>query len=90
MVLPAAHSETVLRGCHDEVGYLGLMWDGFFWPQMAIQVKEHFEKCQQCIACKAKQQMVPMGNIMATHPPELVHIDNLCLEPGRVRKKVCW
>ena len=42
---------------------------------MATQVKEHIEKCCQCITLKAKQQQAPMENIMATHPLELVHID---------------
>ena len=47
LVLPAAHKEVTLRGCHDEVGHLGLehmldlRHDQFFWFLMAAQVKEH-------------------------------------------------
>ena len=39
--------EVALRGCHDEVGHLGLecmldlMRDKFFWPCMAVQAKDH-------------------------------------------------
>ena len=50
---------------------------------MATQVKEHDERCCQCVTFKAKQQWAPMENTMATHPLKLVHIDYLCLEPGK-------
>ena len=50
---------------------------------MAAQVKEHTEQCHPCLTFKAKQPKVPLENIMATHPLELVHIDYLCLEPRK-------
>ena len=59
LVLPATHWEITLKGCHNEVGHLGLEWmldlmcDHFFCPCMAAQVREHIEKCCQCIAFKA-------------------------------------
>ena len=74
LVLPAAQSEVALRGCHDEVGHLGLkhtldlMCDRFFWPHMATQAKEHLEKCCPCLAFKARQPKAPLKNIVATHP----------------------
>ena len=77
------------RGCHDEAGHWGLghmldlMHDRFFWPCMAAQAKEHIGKCCPCLAFKARQPRVPLENIMATHPLELVHLDYLCLEPGK-------
>ena len=89
LVLPTAQREVALRGCHDEVGHLGLepmldlMCDRFFWPHMAVQAKEHIGKCCPCLAFKARQPKVPLENIMATHPLELVHLDYLCLEPGK-------
>ena len=93
LVLPAAHGETVLRGCHDEVSHLGLkhmldlMWNHFFRPQMATQVKEYIEKSCQCIIFKAKQQWAPLENIVATNPLELVHMDYLCLDPGKGKEE---
>ena len=54
---------------------------------MAIQAKERIEKCCQCITFKAKQQQAPIENIVATHPLELVHIDYLCLEPGKGKEE---
>ena len=89
LVLPTAQREVALRGCHDEVGHLGLehmldlMHDRFFWPHMAVQAKEHIGKCCPCLAFKARQPKVPFENIMATHPLELVHLDYLCLEPWK-------
>ena len=32
---------------------------------------------------KAKQPKAPLKNIIATHPLELVHLNYLCLEPGK-------
>ena len=89
LVLPAAYREVALKGCHDEVGHLGLecmldlMHDRFFWPCMAVQAKEHIGKCHPCLAFKARQPKAPLKNIVATHPLELVHLDFLCLEPGK-------
>ena len=89
LVLPAVQREVALRGYHDEGGHLGLecmldiMHDRFFWPCMAAQAKEHIGKCHPCLAFKARQPKAPLKNIMATHPLELVHLDYLCLEPGR-------
>ena len=87
LVLPSAYREVALKGCHNEVGHLGLecmldlMHDRFFWPHMAVQ--EHIGKCCPCLAFKARQPKAPLEIIMATHPLELVHLDFLCLEPGK-------
>ena len=62
---------------------LDLMRDRFFWPHMAVQAKEHIGKCCPCLAFKARQPKVPLENIVATDPLELVHLDFLCLEPGK-------
>ena len=89
LVLPTAYREVALRGCHNEVGHLGLecmldlMCDRFFWPCMAVQAKEHIRKCHPCLAFKPRQPKAPLKNIVATHPLELVHLDFLCLEPGK-------
>ena len=89
LVLPATQREVALRGCHDQVGHLGLehmfdlMHDQFFWPCMAAQEKEHIVKCCLCLAFNPKQPKAPLENTMATHPLELVHLNYLCLEPGK-------
>ena len=89
MLLPATQREVALKGCHYLVGHLGLecmlnlMCDQFFWPHIAAQAKEHIRKCCPCFAFKAKQPKAPLENIVATHPLELVHLNYLCLEPGK-------
>ena len=52
-----------------------------------MQVKEQVEKCHHCITCKVKQQRAPMESIVATQPLELVHINYLCLEPGKGKEE---
>ena len=92
LVLPAAHQETTLRGCHSEVSHLDLemmldlMCNHFFWPKMVMQARENVKKCHLCITFKVKQQRAPMENIMTTHPLELVNINYLCLEPRKGKK----
>ena len=78
-----SHRKVALKGCHNEVGHLGLeymldlMHDRFYWPHMAAQAKEHIRMCCPCLAFKAKQPKFPLENIMVTHPLELVHLNHL-------------
>ena len=89
LVLPAAYREVTLRICHNKVSHLGLehmldlMYDQFYWPCMAAQVKEHIHKCHPCLTFKAKQPKVLLENTVATHPLQLVHLGYLCLEPRK-------
>ena len=89
MVFPAAQRDIALKGCHDEVGHLGLehmlnlMCDWFYWPHMATQAKELISKCCPCLTFKARQPKASLENIVATHTLELVHPNYLCLEPGK-------
>ena len=77
LVLPVVQRETTPKGCHDEVGHLGLecilglMHDYFFWPNMAAQAREHIDKCHPCITFKARQPRELLENIVATHPLQL-------------------
>ena len=86
VIVSCTHTETTLKGYHDEISQLGLermldlMDDHFFLPQMAVQAKEHVKKCHQCITFKAQWQRASMESIVATHALELVYINYLCLE----------
>ena len=66
---------------------LDLMCDHFFWPHMAALTQEHIDKCCPCLTFKVKQPRAPLGNIAATHPLELVHLDYLFLEPGKGKEE---
>ena len=59
------------------------MHDWFYWPWMAAQAKEHIDKCDPCLTFKARQPKALLENIVAMCPLELVHLDYLCLEPGK-------
>ena len=69
LVLQAAQREVALRGCHDEVGHLGLecmlnlMHNRFFWPHMAAQARGHIGKCCLCLAFKARQPKAPLKTL---------------------------
>ena len=41
----------------------------------------------QVITFKAKLPRAPLGNIVATHPLELVHLNYSCLEPGKGKEE---
>ena len=87
------HRGSALRGCHNEVDHLGLermldlMHDCFFWPCMAVQVREHIQKCHPCLTFETKQPRALLENIVATHPLELFHLDYICLEPGKGKEE---
>ena len=50
---------------------------------MAAQVKEHINKCCPYLTFKARQPKVPLENMVATHPLEIVCLNFLCLEHGK-------
>ena len=54
---------------------------------MAEQAREHVDKCHPCLIFKDKQPRAPLENIVATHPLELVHLNYLCLEPGKGKEE---
>ena len=54
---------------------------------MAAQARGHIDKCFPCITFKAKQPRALLENIVATHTLELVHLDYLCLEPGKGKEE---
>ena len=85
LVLPATQREVALKGCHDEVGHFGMehMLDLMCPVLLALHDCSVISRCCPCLAFKAKQPKSPLENIMATHPLEHVHLDYLCLEPGK-------
>ena len=56
-------------------GSIGLTW--------LLRQKNTLANVTWALAFKAKQPKTPQENIVATHPLELVHLDYLCLEPGK-------
>ena len=51
-----------------------------YWPGMTRGVKFQIVRCDQCIQFKSKPQNAAMENIWATHPLQLVYLDNIIIE----------
>ena len=96
LVLPTAQREVALRGCHDEVGHLGLehmldlMHDRFFWPHMAVQAKEHIGKCHPCLAFKARQTKAPLEVSWPLTSWSWSILIIYAWNPGKAWKKMFW
>ena len=92
LVLPRAHRQEALMGCHDQVGYmgrdrtLGLVRERFYWPGMTGEVVDHVGQCERRIRSKIPStQRASLVNVVTTRPMEMVYIDFLSLEPSKGR-----
>ena len=90
LVLPRAHRQQALMGCHDQVGHmgrdrtLGLVRERFYWPGMTGEVVDHVAQCERCIRSKTlSTQRAPLVNVATTQPMEMVCLDFLSLEPSK-------
>ena len=86
LVLPTTLRLQALKGCHDDLGHLGiemtldLLRDQFHWPGMTEDVTRHIWHCKRCLQFKASPNRAPMENVDATYPMELVYMDYLTIE----------
>ena len=55
---------------------------------MLDDVTQHIKQCERCLRFKALPEKVPMENIDATYPMELVHMDYLMIEANEGGKDV--
>ena len=95
LVLPATLRIQALKGCHDDLGHLGiertldLLRDQFYWPGMTEYATRHIRQCKRCLRFKASSpDRAPMENVKATYPMELVHMDSLPIEASEGGKDV--
>ena len=86
LVLPESFRMWALKGCHDDLGHLGvertlaLLREQFYWPGMAEDVTRHIRQCERCLRFKASSDKAHMKNVDATYPMELVHMDYLMIK----------
>ena len=86
LVLLTALRLQALKGCHDDLGHLGIertldLWrDQFYWPGMTEDATRHIQHCKRCLQFKASPDKAPLENVTATYPMELVHMDYLTIE----------
>ena len=89
LVLPIEYRHKAIKGCHDQIGHLGqdrvleLFRDRFYWPGMHLDVASCINSCPRCIRRKSQPDVVPLLNIEATQPLQLVHLDYLQIEPSK-------
>ena len=94
LVLPATLRTQALKGCHDELGNLGiertldLLRDQFYWPGMTEDVTRHIRQCERCLRFKTSPNRAHMENVEATYPMELVHMDYLTIEANKGGKDI--
>ena len=64
--LPATLRIHTLKGCHDDLGYLGiertldLLRDQFYWHGMTENMTRHIRQCERCLRFKASPNRAPM------------------------------
>ena len=94
LVIPQSYQKKALKGCHDNIGNLGLeqildlLQDQLYWQGITKDAELHIRGCEQCIWFKSDQKMVKQ-NIQATHLLQLVHLDYLTIKATEGGKDVC-
>ena len=89
LILPKHLTKNVLNGCHDQVGYQGivrtlsLLRERFYWPGMHKETTWYVSKCQNCLKRKAIPDVAHLQPIITSQPMELVHMDFLSIEPSK-------
>ena len=79
-----------MQAVHDQWGHqgigrsYGLLKARCYWPGMNIHVREHVQKCFQCVVTKAQTPKVrpPMHHLLTFRPMERLAIDFLKLDRG--------
>ena len=67
LIPPAMFRMQALRGCHDDLGHLGiertldLLRNQFYWTSMTEDVTGQIRQCQRCLQFKASPDRAPPG-----------------------------
>ena len=94
LVLPESFRTQALKGCHDDLGHLGvertldLLRDQFYWPGMMEDMTRHIRQCERCLRFRASPDRAPMESVEAKYPMELVHMDYLTIKANEGGKDV--
>ena len=89
-VLPEKFRKQTMEARHNDAGHLGmersfdLLKVRFYWPNMETDVEHHIRKCDRCLRFKAQPQRTNLHSLQATHPMEVIHVDSLTTESGKV------
>ena len=86
VVVPKAHQVATLNGCHQDAGHqdhdhtLSLLQEHFWWPGMVSQMQQVIGNCTCCLQHEGSLVKVLLHPIMATTPPDLLHVDFTSIE----------
>ena len=88
-----AYWTATLNGCHRDAGHQGhahtlsLLQEYFWWPGMFNQMRQSTKACMCCLQYDGSFQKAPSCPIVATAPPDLLHVDftsiKTMLEPNQ-------
>ena len=85
-VVPANKRQAALDLCHCDAGHQGCDWmysllkERFWWPKMRTQMMTSILNCAKCKVFEKREPKVPLCNIVASEPMDLIHVDLLGLE----------
>ena len=85
-VIPRAHRVAALNGCHRDAGHQGhdhtlsLLQECFWWLGMTSQMWQSIRTCTHCLQHKGSLPKAPLDPVMATAPPDLLHVDFTSIE----------
>ena len=88
-IVLANKCQAALDLCHRDAGHQGrdrtylLLKERFWWPKMRTQMMASIMNCAKCKVFEKREPKVPMCNIIATEPMDLIHVDLLGLETMR-------
>ena len=86
LVVPEVHQVTAPNGCHKDAGHQGhdhtlsLLQEHFWWPGMTSQMQQSIRTCMCCLQHGGSLSKAPLHPIMATAPPDLLHVDFTSIE----------
>ena len=73
-VVPRAHQQTALNGCHQDAGHQGKKWtlslikDRFWWPGIQEAMENTVHDCKCCQTYGGSESRAPMVSLKATTP----------------------
>ena len=85
-IVPANKRQATLDLCHHDAGHQGhdrtysLLKERFWWPKMRTQMMMSILNCVKCKVFEKREPKVPLCNIVAAEPMDLIHVDLLGLE----------
>ena len=61
--------------CGHHTQHCSLLWECFWWPEMANQVQKSLKSCMHCLQHEGTLSQVPLHSIVSTAQMDLLHID---------------